>query len=70
MVIFAQKFAAARLLQESLTSFTNLCDLAAETAQIRRSALVANDPGLRNTKLDKNSRHVDSAAIGFQSSRS
>jgi hypothetical protein len=36
-------------LPESLTSFTNLCDLAAETAQFRRSALVANDPSLRNT---------------------
>src|ERR1700722_5142047 len=70
MVVFAQQFAAARLLQESLTSFTNLCDLAAEITQIRRSVIVANDPGLRNTDLDKNSPHVDAAAIGFQSNRS
>src|SRR5580692_5436113 len=57
-------------LRESLTSFTNLCDLAAETAQLCRSALVANDQSLRNTNLDKNSPHVDAAAIGFHSNRS
>ena len=58
-------FAAVAALQESLTSFTNLCDLAAETAQFCRCALVANDQSLRNTNLDKNSPHVDAAAIGF-----